>query len=202
MINMNIVDLIREVTLFSQLDEAELERIARNARLTTFPKGSLIIEEGGQDTRLFIIANGQACVVKGLGTKAERRLQELGKFTYFGEMVLIDGLPRSASVIAIEDVEAVCIDHLDLCEEIRKCPDMAIELLKGMSGRLRTMNRAMVGAISTIAPICIKCHCVAAKPGKWVSMEEYIATNSGMNIEQTICPECSIKNYPSFYVNS
>ena len=166
---MNIVDLIREVTLFSHLDEVDLERIAQNAKTTTFPKGSLIIEEGGHDTRLFIIANGQACVVKGLGTKAERRLQELGKFTYFGEMVLIDGLSRSASVIALEDVEAVCIDHLDLCEEIRKCPDIAIELLKGMSGRLRAMNRTMVRAINSIAPICIKCHCVAEKPGKWLS---------------------------------
>jgi len=147
---LNKVDLLAEVSLFSHLGEAELLRIAELAGVHLFHKGEVIIREGEQDRRLFIIVRGTVEIVKGLGSKYEWHIRVLGPRSHFGEMALIDDLPRSASVVAKEETEILCLDQRDLRAEIDKHPSIAFELMKTLSRRIREIEAATEKTLSAI----------------------------------------------------
>ena len=111
---MHEADVLAKVSLFSLMKRPDLERIAQLAQHQLFRPGDVIIQEGEQDKRLFIILSGEVEVIKGLGGKNERHVRTLGPFSYFGEMALIDYLVRSASVVAKEETEVLALDQWNL----------------------------------------------------------------------------------------
>lgn len=147
---LNKMDLLAEVTLFSHLNEKELLRIAELTSVHFFRKGEAIIREGERDRRLFIVVRGEVEIVKGLGSKYEWHIRVLGPRSHFGEMALIDDLPRSASVVAKEETEILRLDQRDLRSEIEKHPSIALELMKTLSRRIREIEAATEKALSAI----------------------------------------------------
>ena len=100
---MNKADFLVKVPIFSLMKEKDLERIAQKSLEHSFKQGDIIIKEGEDDKRLFIILTGEVEVIKNLHTKKEKSFGTYGPLSYFGEMALIDDLVRSASVIAKQD---------------------------------------------------------------------------------------------------
>ena len=179
-----------------------MRRIAHLARLRKFEKGEVIIREESQDNRLFIVIEGKVSVVKDLGNPMEKHLQTFEPYAHLGEMSLIDESRRSASVVAETDVQVLSVDNWDLKKEIRRNPDLALELLRNLSWRLRAMNKILRSTLGTMAPICAKCHKICDSDSQWVTVKKYVQDHSEIEVNHSICPECSARHFPQFYKKS
>ena len=196
---MNETGFLSKVSIFSHMKEEDLRRIARHAQYHEFRKGEVIIREGEQDNRLFIVVSGEVEAIKNLGARDERVLRALGPYCYFGEMALIDDLTRSVSVVAREDTQVLSLEQWDLRQEIKKSPAMAIELLQTLSRRLRANEKIIGKVLGTLLPICANCKKVRDEEGSWTPLEYYISEHSEAEFSHGICPECARRLYPQFY---
>ncbi len=192
---MELINILTKVPLFANLGEENLSRLTESAQLHDFRKGDVIIHEGEMDNRLFIVIEGECNVILGLGNKNERRMQTLGRYAYFGEMALIDELSRSASVVAGTDVTALSITQLNLNNEIRQNSNLAIELLKTLSLRVRALHTIILSSKDTQFPICLKCYKMCDADNNWVSVDKYRWNYSETKVKQPICPECHAKHF-------
>ncbi|HZW24154.1 MAG TPA: mechanosensitive ion channel family protein [Gallionella sp.] len=112
------VRTLRRVELFAQLTEDELRRLAERLRYAPFAKGNTIAKQGAPAQHwLFIIINGEAEVFLETPSGEKRSLNVLTKGNFFGEMSLMTGSPRVATVVAKTDVECYRLDK-DAFEEI------------------------------------------------------------------------------------
>jgi CRP-like cAMP-binding protein len=123
------IKTLRRVELFSQLNDAELRGLAERLRYSPFAKGNVITKQGDERSHwLYVIINGEAEVYVDLSNGKRRTVRILGRGNFFGEMGLLTGAPRSASVVAKTDVECYRIDK-DVMEEIlRARPGIAEEI--------------------------------------------------------------------------
>jgi len=141
---MQRIKTLSKVVLFSQLSEAELKTLAERLRYMQFAKGTVIAEQGAVGQHwLFIIINGEVEVYLG-GTDSEKRsLNVLTKGSFFGEMSLMTGTPRVASVIAKTDLACYRLDK-DAFEEIIKArPGIAEEVTHVLVERRAQLDSAL-----------------------------------------------------------
>ena len=132
-------DLLAQVPLFAELSPSELSRIAAVAKRVRFRDGATIVEEGSLGGRFFVLASGAAKVQTGGRTRIT-----LGPGSYFGELSVLDGQPRSASVIATDEVEAWSIAEFNFRALLKQYPALAVKLLGALSVRLRAAERSLV----------------------------------------------------------
>ena len=103
-----------------------------------FRKG-LIFREGDRGETMYVIRSGKVKITKNMyGIMV--RIAELGPGDYFGEMTLLEGVPRSASAIAETPVEVDVLERDTLRARIAAEPELAMTLLKGLSHRLRQID--------------------------------------------------------------
>lgn len=123
------IKTLRRVELFSQLTDAELRALAERLRYSPFAKGNVITRQGDEKSHwLYIIINGEAEVYVDLPNGKRRTVRTLARGNFFGEMGLLTGAPRSASVVAKTDVECYRIDK-DVVEELLHArPSIAEEI--------------------------------------------------------------------------
>ena len=132
-------DLLAQVPLFAELSRSELSRIAAVAKRVQFRDGATIVEEGSLGGRFFVLQSGAAKVQTGGRTRVT-----LGPGSYFGELSVLDGQPRSASVIATDSVEAWSIAEFNFRALLKQYPALAVKLLGALSARLRAAERSLV----------------------------------------------------------
>jgi CRP-like cAMP-binding protein len=130
------VALLASVPLFSGLSRRHLRRLATVASETRFGPGRVIVQRGTRGNAFFVIVEGEAKVtVSGSKTAAK-----LGPGDFFGELAVLDGGPRTASVVAESRVVAIRIMRSDLRKLLRQEPDVAITLLEEVARRLRRQD--------------------------------------------------------------
>ena len=130
-------ELLSSVPLFSGLSRRPLRKLAAATQPVSFHSSETIIREGAPGDAFFAILSGRAVVTQG-----GRRLRRLGPGEFFGELALLDGEPRSASVVAETDLLSLRLSRRSLVEVLRADPAVAIALLTQMARRLRTKGRA------------------------------------------------------------
>jgi CRP/FNR family cyclic AMP-dependent transcriptional regulator len=126
------VEVLQEVPLFSRLSKRQLSRIANAAEGVRYERGSTIVREGARGDAFYVILDGTARVQ--LPGRRGRRLRA-GQF--FGEMALLDGSPRSATVTAEGELLAMRLPRTRFLETLEKEPKLALGLLQGLAERLR-----------------------------------------------------------------
>ncbi len=138
------IKTLRRVELFSQMNDTELNALAEHLRFSPFAKGNIIARQGDERSHwLYIIINGEAEVYLEMPNGGRRTLSTLGKGNFFGEMGLMTGAPRSASVIAKTDVECYRLDK-DVFEEILHArPSIADEISHILVARRAELDSAM-----------------------------------------------------------
>ncbi len=138
------IKTLHRVDLFSQMNDAELQALAERLRFSPFSKGNIIARQGDQRSHwLYIIINGEAEVYLDLPNGGRRIVSTLGKGSFFGEMGLMTGAPRSASVIAKTDVECYRLDK-DIFEELMHArPSMADEISQILVKRRAELDSAL-----------------------------------------------------------
>ena len=105
-----------------------------------FTKGQVIFREGDLGESFYHIEEGKAGVYLHYGEADERKLTEMAPGQYVGEMAVINAWPRSATVVAEEDMKALEIGENELNEYFTQYPDKILSIMKQIGGRIRTLT--------------------------------------------------------------
>ncbi len=133
----DIVSRLANVPLFSDCSQRDLQTIARVVREIPHPAGTVIAREGEPGVGLFILLDGTAEVSIGGRKKAT-----LGPGEFFGEIALLDGGPRTATVMAKTDVQLLGLTEWVFRGLMSEHPTIALKTLQQMAGRLRVATKA------------------------------------------------------------
>lgn len=135
--------ILRRVPLFGQLTLEQLEAINRILDESEYVVGEEVVREGRSGGRLYLLAEGQVDVIKNRGTEREIHLATLGPGDYFGEMAILDEQPRSATVVVSRDARLLALEGDRLKELILEMPELAFEMLRVLSARIRNVESRM-----------------------------------------------------------
>jgi diguanylate cyclase (GGDEF)-like protein len=141
---MSNAELIRQVPLFHQLPEADLERIVAATHRVSFDPGEVVVEIGDPGRSLYLVVEGTVQVLYP-ARSADFELARLGTGDFFGEMALLNDKPRSATVKALEAVQALVLDKDSFREIIRDAPDVGLRVMEAMSMRIRNADEQISG---------------------------------------------------------
>jgi CRP-like cAMP-binding protein len=122
------VDLLKQVPLFSDLDNRELQEIAGSMKQRSFSTGQQIAVEGESGVGFFIIEDGDASV-----TVHGDEVRRLGPGDYFGEIALIAQSPRTATVTAESDLKTYGMTFWDFRPLVEETPGIAWKLLQSFA---------------------------------------------------------------------
>jgi CRP-like cAMP-binding protein len=125
------VDMLRNVPLFQGLDNKELQSIASSMRERTFKAGETVVQEGSSGAGFFVVENGQAEV-----TVAGNPRGTLGAGDHFGEIALLTGSDRTATIVATSDLHCYGLTPWDFKPLVESNPEIAWKLLQSMAERL------------------------------------------------------------------
>ena len=131
-------DTLARVDLFIGLEKKDLQVLAKSCQERKYSAGSKLISQGDTGVGLYVIINGTVRITQANNPdRAEEELGIAGKGSVLGEMALLDDLPRSATVTAIDDVTALLLPIWDIRTILQSHPEIAVKLLGVLSRRLR-----------------------------------------------------------------
>lgn len=131
------VPVLAGVPLFTNLSRRHLKRVASLARTRRFHSGSSIVRTGDPGSTFYVLLDGTARVVTPKG-----RPRRLKAGDFFGEMALFDDSPRSADVVAEDEVLTMTINCTAFRKLVRREPALAVELLRTLAARLRAAEKS------------------------------------------------------------
>ena len=134
------VELLKSVALFSDLEEAELERFSHVAVPRSFPAGTRVFHEGDNSDACYIVKEGTFRVTREHSDGRAITLATLGRGEIFGELAMLDGDKRSASAEALTDGELLALPAGDVRSLLARHPEIALKLVAGLVRRLRAAN--------------------------------------------------------------
>ena len=133
-----LLENMRSVPLFSGLKEKQLKSILNGGKQKVYPAGSVIEKEGEDGIAFYLILEGQVEV-----RRKDRVLARLGAGDFFGEMSLLDRNPRSSDVAATTSTTCLVVPIWNFRALVRSNGDIAMNVLKTLSIRLRESNKAL-----------------------------------------------------------
>jgi len=128
---------LKSVSLFATLNEKDIEVISRIIYINTYARGEVVFQEGEKGDSLYIVLKGQVKVCLYDEDGREYILAAIGKDGFFGELALIDELPRSANVITLENSELLIIRRHEFTRLLMENPTITIAIVRVLSRRLR-----------------------------------------------------------------
>jgi len=131
------VKLLSQVPLFAGLSHRHLRRIADVAEPVRFGEGRAIVEEGFRGGGFFVILEGSAKVIRKHLTVAR-----LGPGDSFGELAIIDGGPRSASVVSTSRVLTARLTRAAFRKVLKREPDVSLRIMENLAARVRELQGA------------------------------------------------------------
>jgi CRP/FNR family cyclic AMP-dependent transcriptional regulator len=136
--------LLQNVPIFAGLEENALNLLLDRALETDAPAGTLMVCEGELGNRFYLIASGSVRVCKNFGQSHQVDLATLGPGEFFGEMCILETLPRSATVQAITDTVTVSLSSMAFYRLYTKMPDqysiLVLNIARDVSRRLRHLD--------------------------------------------------------------
>ena len=126
-----LVETLSRVPLFEELDAAELQSIAGSMHEATVPAGATVTVEGGPGNGFFVIESGEADVTIEGQPRATMRAGD-----FFGEIALLLGSPRTATVTAASDLRCYALTPWDFRTLVEGSPSIAWKVMQSMATRL------------------------------------------------------------------
>jgi CRP/FNR family transcriptional regulator, cyclic AMP receptor protein len=147
-----ILAILKGLHIFKDVDNSALIQLGRLCKERIYDHQEIIIEEGTIGNSMMVIASGEVRVSQKPGPEAEETLVILKKGDVFGEMALLEDLPRSATIIAHSNVIALEISREDFLSYIKKDCQNGVEILlklsRILSSRLRQTDDKLKAFIS------------------------------------------------------
>jgi CRP/FNR family transcriptional regulator, cyclic AMP receptor protein len=132
-----MIGIFKKIPLFSSLKDEELEAISKVSLVKNYPKDKLILIADEEGDALFIIRSGKVKVTSFSESGKEVIFSLLSEGDFFGDMSLLDGKPRSASVVTLEESSVYILRRVDFNRIVEKHPNIALKLLMELTSRLR-----------------------------------------------------------------
>jgi CRP/FNR family transcriptional regulator, cyclic AMP receptor protein len=130
------LELLGAVPLFSLTGKKQLRAIAEQFKLQKVPEGKQLTEQGEYGREFYVVVSGSArCEVDG------REIRKFGPGSFFGELALLAGGPRSATIVAETPMELLVLDRRDFTFLVRVQPDVAVKILASVAARLQSADR-------------------------------------------------------------
>ena len=129
---------LQRVPLFSGFNEDELRRVAELSRIVESPAGTVITHIGEPGDSFFVIIDGTVAVRTPVGAGSQLRPGD-----FFGEMSLVDGEPRSATIVATTDVRLLVVDRFHFWRLLDETPDLTRRILTILSRRVRHLEQTV-----------------------------------------------------------
>jgi len=152
-----IQEIIQHIHLFEDFEAEEIAALARDLVCYRAPAGAVIIREGDQGDFMLIVLDGQCEIVKNDPTGVPKRIGLAGPGKTLGEMSMIDGEPRFASCVALEDTLFAMLDRDSLSHIIAGDPRLGIKILMELvlllSQRLRSASGKLVRGLGAAEEI-------------------------------------------------
>jgi len=150
MTDSSITALLRQISLLSSLPDAELSALARRWKSRHYSQRCEILSEREESTDVFFILSGRVQVQRYSENGRELIYSIIGAGEIFGEFSAIDGRPRSASVVAIEDTLVCRMTSTEFLSLLSSNFDVALQLMRLLSAKLRVLtNRQLELATSS-----------------------------------------------------
>ena len=127
-----LADLLEQVSLFSRCTSRERATVARHMQTASLPADTPMVEAGEEGDALFVILDGAAVV-----RRDDQDVLTVGPGAYFGELALLDGEPRSATVVSTEPITVAVLGVRMFRTLLREFPDMTAQVLAGLAQDLR-----------------------------------------------------------------
>jgi CRP-like cAMP-binding protein len=125
------IELIRQAPLFSKCSKKELEEVAAVADEIDLREGKELTVEGAPGREFFVVIEGTAEVRRN-----GRKVNEMRDGDFFGEIALISGAPRTATVTATSPVRALVVTDRDFRALLKRQPEMQLKVLEALAERL------------------------------------------------------------------
>jgi signal transduction histidine kinase len=133
-------EILKQIPWFANFPSAELENIEQIGRILFVERDEYLFREGEPGDSLYLILSGLVEVVRSDAHGAETCFATLGTGQFIGELAIIDGGPRSASVRTKEPAQLFAILRHDFLSLLAKLPNMLAALLVGLSGKIRSVD--------------------------------------------------------------
>jgi CRP-like cAMP-binding protein len=126
--------------MFASLSRRHLRSLAKVTSVAAYDQGAEVVREGSAGSMFFVLLDGRAKVVRG-----GRTMAHFSPGDFFGEISVLDGGPRTASVVAETSLRCLRLGAKDFTQVVEKEPLLAVRLLREIAGRLRRTDRSLVG---------------------------------------------------------
>lgn len=136
-------ELLHRVPAFSTLASEELQRVAEVAVPRRFEAGEVVFREGDESSTCYVVRSGHARAIREHTDGRSITLATFGPGDIFGELAMFDDERRSATIEAIEPMEAIAILAADMRRLLREHPDISVKLLQSLGRRLRETNERL-----------------------------------------------------------
>lgn len=133
-------EALRRAPFFADLPKRHLRSIARFTTETGYKEGAVVVKEGTIGSAFYVILDGRAKVVRGT-----RTIARLAPGDFFGEISLLDGGPRMASVVAQTPLRVLDLAGKDFRDLLAGEPTLTLRILAVVAQRLRGRERPLVG---------------------------------------------------------
>lgn len=134
---------LRKIRIFQGLSVSELAAVASVTEKVVYPTGETVIKEGDSGDTMYLIIKGEVAVLETQGVNSEIEIDRIGAGDYFGEMALLDDIARSATIRTEHESHMLVLHKLEFTEIVREYPQIALQICKELSGRLRKLHKKM-----------------------------------------------------------
>jgi CRP/FNR family cyclic AMP-dependent transcriptional regulator len=131
---------LASVPLFSSFSKRELSKVARAADEVHIPAGRLIVHEGRAGHECFVILRGEAEV-----SRDGQVIAKFGPGDHFGELALLDGGPRTASVTATTDLDLLVLGQREFLALLEEVPGLSRKMMATLAGQVRRLDDHLYG---------------------------------------------------------
>ncbi|MEW6711907.1 MAG: cyclic nucleotide-binding domain-containing protein, partial [Candidatus Riflebacteria bacterium] len=139
-----IIDILKNIPLFNGLEESDLKKISEVVKERSLPAGTILFKEGEKGDAFYLLKKGSVEVYKndGGGEKKVGAISHNDESSFFGEMALIEGAPRNATIKTSTECNLLEIDKLNFDMLLRLNSFIALRIMTALTKRFRSETAA------------------------------------------------------------
>ena len=145
------VACLRKIPLFANVETAKLKLLAFTSERVAYKPGEALFHQDEMGTCAFIILSGRATVVV-LTPTGPVAVATLGPSEIVGEIAILCDVPRTASVVAVSELEALCVPKEHFFQMVTEFPQMAVEIMRVLAQRLEKTTARLREVLSGPLP--------------------------------------------------
>jgi CRP/FNR family transcriptional regulator len=139
------LSVLRTAPLFATLTDQELADVAEVAELVHYDSGQVVFKEGEFSSACYVITSGHASAVREFSGGRAMTLARFGPDDLFGELAMLDDERRSATIKALDELDAISVRGSDMRRLLREHPDIGVKMITALGQKLRQTNERLAG---------------------------------------------------------